>query len=314
MLMPERSYSATTKGYRFAFQGQEGDDEISGEGNSYAFKYRIHDPRLGRFLSVDPLRATYPWNSPYAFSENRLIDGVELEGLEVITVHVNGTASALISVSIDVGVLIEVESGAIYANGGGGLGLETNASVAAQFSATIFPSAKTFADVEGCGLISGISGGEGVVASVNIVSTMDLKHQGINFTMGAGVGLSPIAGSGYVTYSGVSPLDKKHYKSTLSKLSQTSLAISYNLVDLNSEIGGLEVDNQILRHEMVNIENQMQEGDNLSIEWYNNRAEIKRNNSLIESLSEDKKNLETIQKGVDNAIGNLEGKISDEGI
>lgn len=31
---------------------------------------------------VDPLSLQYPWNSPYAFSENRLIDGVELEGLE----------------------------------------------------------------------------------------------------------------------------------------------------------------------------------------------------------------------------------------
>ena len=31
---------------------------------------------------MDPLSASYPYNSPYAFSENRVIDGVELEGLE----------------------------------------------------------------------------------------------------------------------------------------------------------------------------------------------------------------------------------------
>jgi hypothetical protein len=31
---------------------------------------------------VDPLWKDYPWNSTYAFSENRLLDGVELEGLE----------------------------------------------------------------------------------------------------------------------------------------------------------------------------------------------------------------------------------------
>ena len=47
----------------------------------------MHDPRLGRFLSRDPLSKSYPWNSPYAFSENRVIDGLELEGLEVISVH-----------------------------------------------------------------------------------------------------------------------------------------------------------------------------------------------------------------------------------
>ncbi len=79
-LIKERAY--TSEGYRFGFQGQESDGEVSGEGNSYAFKYRIHDTRLGRFLSVDPLLDKYPWNSTYAFSENRVIDGVDLEKLE----------------------------------------------------------------------------------------------------------------------------------------------------------------------------------------------------------------------------------------
>lgn len=43
----------------------------------------MHDARLGRFFAVDPLAHSFPWNSPYAFSENRVIDGLELEGLEV---------------------------------------------------------------------------------------------------------------------------------------------------------------------------------------------------------------------------------------
>ncbi len=42
----------------------------------------MHDPRVGRFLSLDPLAPQYPHNSPYAFSENRVIDGIELEGAE----------------------------------------------------------------------------------------------------------------------------------------------------------------------------------------------------------------------------------------
>ena len=68
--------------YRYGFQNQEVDDEIKGEGNSINYKYRMHDPRIGRFMSVDPLASKYPYNSPYAFSENRVIDGVDLEGLE----------------------------------------------------------------------------------------------------------------------------------------------------------------------------------------------------------------------------------------
>lgn len=75
-------------GYRFGFQGQEQDDEVKRAGNSVNYKYRVHDVRLGRFLSVDPLVAEYPWNSPYAFSENRVIDGVELEGAEYVHYYV----------------------------------------------------------------------------------------------------------------------------------------------------------------------------------------------------------------------------------
>ncbi|MBL4708040.1 MAG: hypothetical protein JKY48_06335, partial [Flavobacteriales bacterium] len=47
-----------------------------------ALEYRIHDASIGRFLSVDPLVKEYPWNSPYAFSENKVIDHIELEGRE----------------------------------------------------------------------------------------------------------------------------------------------------------------------------------------------------------------------------------------
>ncbi|MBK7128586.1 MAG: hypothetical protein IPH66_04365 [Crocinitomicaceae bacterium] len=42
----------------------------------------MHDPRIGRFFAVDPLAPKYPHNSPYAFSENKVIAWVELEGLE----------------------------------------------------------------------------------------------------------------------------------------------------------------------------------------------------------------------------------------
>jgi RHS repeat-associated protein len=84
-IMPGRSFN--TGDYRYGFQGQEMDNEIKGVGNSINYKYRMHDPRLGRFFAVDPLASSYPHNSPYAFSENRVIDAVELEGLEKVIVH-----------------------------------------------------------------------------------------------------------------------------------------------------------------------------------------------------------------------------------
>ena len=77
-----KSPSPNTGGYRYFFNGQEGDNEVFGEVANFGFEYRQYDSRLGRFWSVDPLAAKYPWNSTYAFAENSPIGFVELEGLE----------------------------------------------------------------------------------------------------------------------------------------------------------------------------------------------------------------------------------------
>src|ERR1043165_2656899 len=52
-------------GYRYGFNGQEKDDEAKGEGNSYDFGARSYDPRLGRWLSVDPMYQKQAGWSPY---------------------------------------------------------------------------------------------------------------------------------------------------------------------------------------------------------------------------------------------------------
>ena len=78
MLVPNRHGSSA--GYRYGFNGMEKDDELKGEGNSYAF--RFHDPRIGRFFAIDPLTSDYPWYTPYSFSGNKVIAFTELEGLE----------------------------------------------------------------------------------------------------------------------------------------------------------------------------------------------------------------------------------------
>jgi RHS repeat-associated protein len=82
MLLPGR-FGGGFADQNFGFQGQLKDDELnSSVGTSYAFEYRVHDPRVGRFLSVDPLAQKYPYYSFYAFSGNRVIDMIEFEGLE----------------------------------------------------------------------------------------------------------------------------------------------------------------------------------------------------------------------------------------
>lgn len=87
-LTPNKSDLKGQNANRYGFQGQEVDNEIKGEGNSVNYKYRMHDPRVGRFFSVDPLTKKYPYYTPYAFSGNRVLDAVELEGLEPSSIHV----------------------------------------------------------------------------------------------------------------------------------------------------------------------------------------------------------------------------------
>ncbi len=80
MLLPNRH--GNSGDYRYGFQGQEMDNEVKGEGNSANFTFRMHDPRVGRFFTVDPLTKQYPFYSPYQFSGNRVISHRELEGGE----------------------------------------------------------------------------------------------------------------------------------------------------------------------------------------------------------------------------------------
>jgi RHS repeat-associated protein len=64
--------------YQFKFQGQEAQKEVGW----YSFKWRNYDASVGRFFNADPLSEKFSHQSHYNFSENRVVDAVELEGLE----------------------------------------------------------------------------------------------------------------------------------------------------------------------------------------------------------------------------------------
>ena len=107
-----QSYANAEWAYGYGFQGQEMDNEIKGDGNSINYKYRMHDPRLGRFFAVDPLAGKYPYYSPYAFSANRVIDMVEQEGLQpgYTTQHFYG-----LSLKITIPTFNKIETNLTYA-------------------------------------------------------------------------------------------------------------------------------------------------------------------------------------------------------
>ncbi len=69
----------------YGFQEQEEQNELGL--NWIQFKWRNHDPAIGRFMTIDPLTEEYMDWGPYVFSGNRVIDARELEGLEPHSVH-----------------------------------------------------------------------------------------------------------------------------------------------------------------------------------------------------------------------------------
>jgi RHS repeat-associated protein len=82
-LMTGRKYSAAASKYRYGFNGKENDNDVKGvEGGQQDYGMRIYDPRLGRFLSVDPLKDEFPWNSPYSYAEGDPVNYNDLDGLE----------------------------------------------------------------------------------------------------------------------------------------------------------------------------------------------------------------------------------------
>jgi RHS repeat-associated protein len=82
MQMPGRKYTVGDS-YRYGFNGKENDNEVKGvEGSQQDYGMRIYDPRLGRFLSVDPITNKYPELTPYQFASNRPIVAIDLDGLE----------------------------------------------------------------------------------------------------------------------------------------------------------------------------------------------------------------------------------------
>jgi RHS repeat-associated protein len=83
MIMPGRSVTLVAgELYRYGFNGKENDNEVKGEGNQQDYGMRIYDPRLGRFLSVDPLTRQYSFYTPYQFAANSPILSVDIDGLE----------------------------------------------------------------------------------------------------------------------------------------------------------------------------------------------------------------------------------------
>jgi len=80
--MAGRKYNQGT--YRYGFNGKEEDSEW-GSQMIQDYGFRIYNPTIGKFLSMDPLTNSYPWYTPYQFAGNKVIQAIDLDGLEEYT-------------------------------------------------------------------------------------------------------------------------------------------------------------------------------------------------------------------------------------
>ncbi len=78
---------------RWKFQGQEHVDDLGLNWDSY--RYRNHQPDIGRFFNIDPMADAFYYNSPYAFSENKITSHREMEGLEAFFIHGTGQDNSI---------------------------------------------------------------------------------------------------------------------------------------------------------------------------------------------------------------------------
>lgn len=80
------TFNSLSPNYLYAFQNQEKQQETGW----HSFKWRNYDPSFARFFNIDVLAEDYDYQSPYAFSENKVVNHIELEGLEAVPVGPGG--------------------------------------------------------------------------------------------------------------------------------------------------------------------------------------------------------------------------------
>jgi RHS repeat-associated protein len=77
MLLVGRTFDVN---YRYGFNGKEHDSDPYGQGNVYDYGFRIYDPRIGRFLSVDPKWRDFPSMSVYVFAADNPVYFIDVDG------------------------------------------------------------------------------------------------------------------------------------------------------------------------------------------------------------------------------------------
>ncbi len=186
--------------YDFGFNGKMKDDEIVG--GDYDFGARIYDPRIAKFLSLDPLMSKSPGSSPYLFALNSPIICIDREGevAIVVTIGVRITI-VLVTGAVELSVVAANDgiSFLITPQLGGALGLYGGGSI----GLAIFPTVTSIDQLKGTSVNYG--GNAALEASIGFDISQSNQSDGSTKVgggvahpkIGAGMGIEVHASFGY---------------------------------------------------------------------------------------------------------------------
>ena len=214
MAMPGRKFNASGE-YRYGFNGKELDTDM--DGNNYDYGFRIYNPLIGRFLSVDPLQKKYPWYTPYQFAGNDVIRNSDLDGKEpwlrntietisknrsgITAVSASFTAEEFGVLSVARGMAVDPKGNVLIFDQKGGLaalqfGFSTNAGLGVSANYTWYnngvPSLKSLL---GGGSSGGSSKGWKTIVSFGVGDEyQNGENVGSTISIGLGYSALPIGG------------------------------------------------------------------------------------------------------------------------
>ncbi len=219
--------------YKYKFQGQERQEDLNLGWDS--FKYRNYDYAIGRFFNVDPLAEKFPYNGVYNFSENRVVDGVELEGLEVVIVTKRATLSVYGAMATETGIAIGPDGvkivGVLSAGG------STSMDATYGLSVTFYPWMESVYDAAGSGFDAGVSWGEGVVSGFGISYSFS-GHVGVYGFRGIGLKSNGVSAEGFYTYTIMSD-DKAKVSEFLDHLTSAENVLTKIIEKQKTELADL---------------------------------------------------------------------------
>ncbi|MBX7224462.1 MAG: hypothetical protein K1X55_00395 [Chitinophagales bacterium] len=290
--------------YRFGFNGKEMDNEVSGNGNQYDYGFRIYNPRLGKFLSVDPLTTKYPELTPYQFAANTPIQAIDLDGLEVLLVGKQESGAAFVGVQLEAGILYDFKNKALFSYTCAQGGLTSTVSASSGISITYYPKMPSAYFATGWGYSAGVGGGELYVGSVD--AAYSSGYWGINVSFGIGGSLAPVDGHAYAGYTKIKTITAesakkytKYFTSAISSINSKISELSAKNLKLKEENKKLNSNSQELLFKKKNATYDDQKEINKQIDA--NQKKTDSNESSIINNNKDILELEGLKSGMEEA-------------